>query len=97
MVFDMDGRLKRLHHKCKYMGMHENDVIFARFAERFLDNLPEAELTQFEALLEENDLSIFKWITGKLEVPLEHDNAVMEKLRQCQEYSKVEGYMPNLS
>lgn len=82
----MDGRLKRLHHKCKYMGMHENDVIFARFAERYLDSLEETELGQFEALILENDLSIFKWITGKEPVPAAFDNGVMDKLRTCQEY-----------
>lgn len=96
MVFDMDGRIKRLQHKCKYMGMHENDVIFERFAERYLMDLPEEEVSQLEALLEENDLDIFKWITGKLEIPDEFDNAVMDKLKECQEYSQVEGYMPNL-
>ncbi|WP_069185555.1 succinate dehydrogenase assembly factor 2 [Candidatus Terasakiella magnetica] len=82
----MDGRIKRLHHKCKYMGMHENDVIFARFSKRYLDDLPENEIPQFEKLLEENDLDIFKWITGKLPVPAEFDNEVMEKLRHCQEF-----------
>jgi len=86
MVFDMDDRLKRLHHKCKYMGMHENDVIFARFSERYLSELSDEEISQFEALLEQNDLDIFKWITGKLDVPAEFDNNVMIKLRDCQEY-----------
>jgi antitoxin CptB len=86
MVFDMDDRLKRLHHKCKYMGMHENDVIFARFSERYLNELSEEEVAQFESLLEQNDLDIFKWITGKLDVPEEFDNNVMIKLRDCQEY-----------
>jgi len=82
----MDGRLKRLHHKCKYMGMHENDVIFARFAERYLNDLPEDELLQFEALILENDVSIFKWVTQKEPTPPAFDNAVMAKLRTCQEY-----------
>jgi len=85
----MDGRLKRLRHKCKYMGMHENDVIFARFSERYLDGLSEQEVTQFETLIEENDVDIFKWITGKLELPTEYDNGVMKKLRECQEYVQV--------
>jgi len=85
----MDGRLKRLRHKCKYMGMHENDVIFARFSDRYLDELSEQEVTQFETLIEENDVDIFKWITGKLELPTEYDNTVMLKLRECQEYVQV--------
>lgn len=85
----MDGRLKRLRHKCKYMGMHENDVIFARFSDRYLDELSEQEVTQFETLIEENDVDIFKWITGKLELPTEYDNTVMAKLRECQEYVQV--------
>ena len=96
MVFEMNDRIKRLQHKCKYMGMHENDVIFARFADRFLLELNEEELGQFEALLDQNDLDIFKWITGKLEIPAEFDNSVMDKLKECQEYSQVEGYSPHL-
>ena len=82
----MDGRLKRLHHKCRYMGMHENDVIFSRFADRYLDDLPEDQLSQFEQLIAENDLDIFKWITGKQPLPAEHDNEVMKKLQNCQEF-----------
>jgi len=96
MVFDMDGRIKRIQHKCKYMGMHENDVIFARFAERFLMDLSEEEVTQMEQLLDQNDIDIFKWVTGKQDIPAEFNNSVMEKLQKCQEYSQVEGYMPNL-
>ncbi len=86
----MQARLKRLQHKCKYMGMHENDVIFARFAERYLNDLTEVEVEQFEELLEENDLDIFKWITGKLEVPARFDNSVLAKLRECQEYIEAQ-------
>jgi len=85
----MDGRIKRLQHKCKYMGMHENDVIFARFSDRYLIDLSEEEIGQFENLLDENDLDIFKWITGKLEVPSQFDNSVLEKLRECQEFVQV--------
>jgi antitoxin CptB len=86
----MDGRLKRLRHKCKYMGMHENDVIFARFSERYLDELTEQELSQFEAFIAENDVDIFKWITGKLDVPADYDNSVLAKLRECQEYIQAQ-------
>lgn len=82
----MDGRLKKLQHKCKYMGMHENDVIFARFADRYLEKLSDDQLDAFEALLSENDLDIFKWITGKLPIPTKHDTPVMEMLQTCQEY-----------
>ncbi|NVK18362.1 MAG: succinate dehydrogenase assembly factor 2 [Methylocystaceae bacterium] len=82
----MDGRLKRLHHKCKYMGVHENDVIFARFSERYLDDLSPKELDQFETLLEENDWDIFLWISAKRDVPEKFENSVMDKLRNCQEY-----------
>ncbi|MDV7340311.1 succinate dehydrogenase assembly factor 2 [Terasakiella sp. A23] len=85
----MDGRLKRLHHKCKYMGVHENDVIFARFSERYLDDLTAEELDLFEDLLDENDWDIFTWITAKRDVPEKHQNSVMGKLRECQEYEQV--------
>lgn len=85
----MDGRLKRLHHKCKYMGVRENDVIFARFAERYLNELSSEELDQFDALLAENDWDIFTWVTGKAEVPSQHDTSVMAKLKECQKFVQV--------
>lgn len=85
----MDGRLKRLQHKCKYMGVRENDVIFARFAERYLEELSDAELDQLEALLAENDWDIFTWVTGKTDVPAPHDTPVMAKLKECQKFVQV--------
>ena len=81
----MEGRLKRLYHKCKYMGVRENDVIFARFAERYLAGLTDEELDQFETLIGQNDWDLFNWVTGKTPVPAEFDTPVMARLKSCQE------------
>ena len=61
----LDARRKRLWFRCHHCGMAENDVIFGRFAERHLEALSDDQLDRLERLLEENDVDLFKWVTGK--------------------------------
>ncbi len=77
----MDIRRKRLLFRARHMGTNENDIFFGGFAEERLPVLSEAELDQFETLLEVNDPDLFLWVTGAKPVPPAHDHAVMRMLR----------------
>lgn len=78
---DRAHRLKRLTFQSCHMGTAENDLVFGAFAERYLTDLSDAELDMYDALLAENDVDIYKWVTGKQPIPPELDNRVMDLLK----------------
>ena len=57
------------------------DLLLGRFAECCLDKLSEAELGQYEALLEAADPDIYGWIAGETVPPQAFDNAVLQLIR----------------
>ncbi len=75
-----DRRLRRLYYRSNYRGTHENDLLLGRFAERHLDGMTDAELDQYEALLEQSDTDLFNWITGREQVPDDCDSDVIRAL-----------------
>ena len=74
-------RLKRLLYRSRYTGTKETDVLLGRFAERTLAHLSEAELDQYERLIDNSDPDLYMWISGRRPVPPKWDNAVMRMLK----------------
>ncbi|MGO8865612.1 MAG: succinate dehydrogenase assembly factor 2 [Alphaproteobacteria bacterium] len=74
-------RLKRLYFRSWHRGTREMDLLLGRFAERHLDELSEAELGQYEALLEAADPDIYGWIAGETVPPQAFDNAVLQLIK----------------
>lgn len=64
-----ETRLRRLHMRSIRRGIREMDLVLTAFAETRLRQLPEAELTLYEALLEEPDQDVLSWVTGQAEPP----------------------------
>ncbi|MDA8230330.1 MAG: succinate dehydrogenase assembly factor 2 [Magnetospirillum sp.] len=76
----MDARLKRLLFRAHHMGSNENDILFGRFADRYLARLSPEQVARFEALLAENDTDLYNWVTGKHPIPSAHEHDVMSML-----------------
>lgn len=76
-----DIRRRRLRFRSWHRGTRDCDLILGRFADAALDRLSDAELTQYEALLEMSDPDLYNWIVGREPVPAAHDHAVMILLR----------------
>lgn len=76
----MDDRRKRILFRSQHRGMVETDFFLGRFAIRYLEELNEKQLGQFEALLEEGDNDLFNWISKKVNPPSDHDNDVLNLL-----------------
>jgi antitoxin CptB len=74
-------RRKRLLHRSRYRGILEGDLLFARFAERHLDELDRVGLDRYEALLGESDQDLLDWISGRAPVPARHDHELFQRLR----------------
>src|SRR6202050_536503 len=78
-------RRKRLFFRAQRRGFKEVDLIFGAFAEAHLATLSEAELDDFEALLEAPDQEVYSWLRGHTPVPATYDNTVFARLRDiCQ-------------
>ncbi|MCS6778880.1 MAG: succinate dehydrogenase assembly factor 2 [Geminicoccaceae bacterium] len=81
-------RRRRLRHRCRYRGFLEADLLLDRFARAWLDRLDRAELDRLEALLEEPDVDIWDWATGRRPVPARHEGALM---RILQDFARTGG------
>ena len=75
-----DPHRKRLRYRAWHRGTKESDIILGTFADAKRAGFSEAELGQFEALLDVADPMIYDWETGLQPVPEEHDSAVVQQL-----------------
>lgn len=61
----LDPRRRKLLFRSWHRGMREVDLILGAFADARIDALTEAELDQYERLLETPDTMLFAWLTGQ--------------------------------
>lgn len=78
---DLDPRRRKLLFRAWHRGMRETDLIMGRFADAEIGRLSEAELDEFERLIEVLDRDLLSWITGEAEVPENYDSAVFRRLK----------------
>lgn len=64
-----DIRLKRLRMRSWRRGIKEMDLVLGKFSDDRLERLSESDLDIYEALLNENDQDLLRWITGLDPVP----------------------------
>ncbi len=60
----MDNARSRIRCRCR-RGVRELDLLFERYLQQGFGRLPDTELVVFERLLEQPDLDIIDWLTGK--------------------------------
>ena len=77
----LDARRRRLLVRAWHRGPREADLIMGRFADVHIAELSEAELDQYEHLLEALETELLAWISGQADVPPEHDTAVFRRVR----------------
>ena len=66
----LDLRRRKLLFHAWHRGMRETDLILGRFADATIVQLTDAELTQFEDLMEVPDLELLAWVIGEADVPV---------------------------
>ena len=74
-------RLKRLRFRSWHRGTRELDFVMGGFADRHLAGLDEAQLADFEALLEVADSDLYGWIAARAPVPPAYDTALLTLIR----------------
>ena len=77
----LELRRRKLLFRSWHRGMREVDLIMGRFADSALAGLCEAELADFERLIDIPDRELLAWVTGEAEVPQAFDTVLFRRLR----------------
>ena len=77
----LDARRRRLLFRSWHRGTREADLIMGRFADAHIEGFSDAELDQYEHLLDALETDLLSWMTGVAEVSAEHDTAMFRRVR----------------
>ena len=77
----LDARRRRILFRAWRRGIREMDLVMGQFCDARLAEMSEAELDEFERLLDAPDPSVLAWITGETPVPVEYDTPLFAQLR----------------
>lgn len=80
--------MKRLAMRSMRRGIKEMDLILSAYADRNLPKMDAAALDLYEALLEEHDQDLYRWITGQTAVP-DHLQVLISDIKQTLSQIKV--------
>ncbi len=78
---DLDVRRRQILFRAWHRGMREMDLIMGRFADAEIGAMSEADLDEFERLIEVPDRDLFRWLTGEDAAPSNYDTAVFRRLK----------------
>ena len=76
----LDARRRKLLFRSWHRGMREMDLILGAFADARIASLNEAEIAQYELLLEIPDTELLPWLTGERPVPEEFDIGILRTI-----------------
>ncbi len=85
---DLDPRRRKILFRAWHRGMRETDLIMGRFADEAIAGFSEAELDEFERLIEVLDRDLLSWVTGEAPVPENYDTELFRKLRAFHHHDK---------
>jgi antitoxin CptB len=77
----LDERRRRLLFRAWHRGMREVDLITGPFADAHLGTLTEAEVAEFERLMDVPEPELLAWVMGARETPPIFDTALFRKMR----------------
>lgn len=81
----MPDKLENIRRKLRFRslrrGTKESDLVIGGFAEAHLGDLDEAQLADFEALLDENDQDVLSWVLDMKSPPPGFDTDVLKLLQ----------------
>ncbi|MEL6102317.1 MAG: succinate dehydrogenase assembly factor 2 [Pseudomonadota bacterium] len=82
-----EHRIKRLRMRSMRRGIKEMDLILSAFADARLDEMDDAALEQYDALLAENDQDLYQWVSNQANPPTEFSDLLAEIQKQFQSSS----------
>ena len=76
----LDARRRRLLFRSWHRGIREMDLILGRFADTHIGVLGDAELDEYERLIEMPDPDLLAWVTGASPTPKDYDTPLFRRL-----------------
>jgi antitoxin CptB len=64
-----EHRVKRLHMRSMRRGIKEMDLILSAYAAENLADMDDTALSIYDAMLNENDQDLIRWVTGQEPTP----------------------------
>jgi antitoxin CptB len=83
----LDPRRRRVLFRSWHRGMREMDIIYGKFADAEVANLTDAELDDYEVLMDLPDRDVLMFVTGEAETPEHYDTPVFRKMKQFHTHS----------
>lgn len=80
MIHELDAERRKLYFRSNHRGIKEMDIIFTKFAETVLADLTDAELIDYQRILELPDDKLFSWATGRETLPEELRSPLLDRL-----------------
>jgi antitoxin CptB len=77
----LDERRRKILFRAWRRGLREMDLVMGQFADAHLPAMSEAELDEFERLMNAPDPEVLAWITGEAPTPEEFDTPLFARLR----------------
>jgi antitoxin CptB len=77
----LDPRRRRVLFRSWHRGTREADLIMGRFADVYIEGFSDAELDQYERLLDAIETDLLAWVTGVMAVPADHDTPMFRRVR----------------
>jgi len=79
----LDERRRKILFRAWRRGLREMDLVMGQFADAHLPAMSEAELDEFERLMNAPDPEVLAWITGEAPTPAEFDTALFARLKSA--------------
>ncbi|MBT7641852.1 MAG: succinate dehydrogenase assembly factor 2 [Rhodobiaceae bacterium] len=76
----LDAVRRKLYFRSNHRGIKEMDIIFTKFAETVLPDLPDADVEDYQRILELADDKLFAWATGRDAVPEDIRSPLLDRL-----------------
>ena len=76
----LDERRRRLLFRAWHRGIREVDLILGGFADAHLADLSEAEVEEFERLMDVQEHDLLAWVTGSAATPVGYDTGLFRRL-----------------
>jgi antitoxin CptB len=76
----LDERRRKILFRAWRRGLREMDLVMGQFVDANLPAMSDAEVDEFERLLEVPDPQILAWVTGTEVIPANHDTPLFARL-----------------
>ena len=77
---DLSMRRRRLRYRAWHRGTKEMDLVLGPFADAHLERFGTPELDRLEALMDEEDTDLLKWVMGQEAVPADADGDLLQTI-----------------